>query len=116
MVGLALGEANEIATQRFSGDSLLAFAYLVVPGSIIAYIAFAWLLANAPISTVSTYAYVNPLVAVLLGWALRLRDRSHPPGSPPAPPPYSPPSPSSSATHTAPLKRRTERRQLTLPL
>jgi drug/metabolite transporter (DMT)-like permease len=70
LAAIVLGEANEIATHRFSGDSLLAFAYLVIPGSIIAYIAFAWLLANAPISTVSTYAYVNPLVAVLLGWAL----------------------------------------------
>jgi drug/metabolite transporter (DMT)-like permease len=59
-----------VATHRFSLGSLLAFAYLVVPGSIVAYIAFVWLLANAPISTVSTYAYVNPLVAVFLGWAL----------------------------------------------
>jgi drug/metabolite transporter (DMT)-like permease len=70
LAGTALGETDELATQRFSLDSLLAFAYLVVPGSIIAYIAFVWLLANAPISTVSTYAYVNPLVAVFLGWAL----------------------------------------------
>ena len=70
LAGIALGEADEIATQPFSLNSLLAFAYLVVPGSIIAYIAFAWLLANAPISTVSTSAYINPLVAILLGWAL----------------------------------------------
>jgi drug/metabolite transporter (DMT)-like permease len=70
LAGIALGETSEIAAHRFSSDSLLAFAYLVVPGSIVAYIAFAWLLANAPISTVSTYAYVNPLVAVVLGWAL----------------------------------------------
>jgi drug/metabolite transporter (DMT)-like permease len=70
VAGIALGETGEIAPQRFSLNSLLAFAYLVVPGSIIAYIAFAWLLANAPISTVSTYAYVNPVVAIFLGWAL----------------------------------------------
>jgi drug/metabolite transporter (DMT)-like permease len=70
VAGVALGEADEVATERFSGDSMLAFAYLVVPGSILAYMAFVWLLANAPISTVSTYAYVNPVVAVLLGWAL----------------------------------------------
>jgi drug/metabolite transporter (DMT)-like permease len=68
--GVALGEIDEIATDRFSTDSLLAFAYLVVPGSILAYMAFVWLLANAPITTVSTYAYVNPVVAVFLGWAL----------------------------------------------
>jgi drug/metabolite transporter (DMT)-like permease len=70
VAGVALGETGEIATERFSTDSLLAFAYLVVPGSIVAYMAFVWLLANAPITTVSTYAYVNPVVAVLLGWAL----------------------------------------------
>jgi drug/metabolite transporter (DMT)-like permease len=70
VAGIALGEMSEVVSQRVSRDSLLAFAYLVVPGSIVAYVAFVWLLANAPISTVSTYAYVNPLVAVFLGWAL----------------------------------------------
>jgi drug/metabolite transporter (DMT)-like permease len=70
VAGIALGETGEIAVERFSADSLLAFAYLVVPGSILAYMAFVWLLANAPITTVSTYAYVNPVVAVLVGWAL----------------------------------------------
>jgi len=51
-------------------ESLAAFAYLVGPGSLVAYAAFVWLLANVPISTVSTYAYVNPVVAVVVGWAL----------------------------------------------
>jgi drug/metabolite transporter (DMT)-like permease len=53
---------------RFSLESLAAFAYLVGPGSLLAYSAFVWLLEHAPISIVSTYAYVNPLVAVFLGW------------------------------------------------
>ncbi len=70
VAGVALGETDDVATERFSADSLLAFAYLVVPGSILAYMAFVWLLANAPITTVATYAYVNPVVAVFLGWAL----------------------------------------------
>jgi len=70
LAGVAIGETGELASERFSQDSLLAFAYLVVPGSILAYIAFVWLLANAPISLVATYAYVNPVVAVALGWAL----------------------------------------------
>ena len=56
--------------QRVSTKSLLAFAYLVVAGSLVAFTAYAWLLQNVPISKVATYAYVNPLVAVLLGWAL----------------------------------------------
>ncbi|HEV3378804.1 MAG TPA: EamA family transporter [Thermoleophilaceae bacterium] len=68
--GLALGEAGDLRPAAFSTDSLLAFAYLVVPGSIVAYSAFTWLLRNAPITTVSTYAYVNPVVAVAAGWAL----------------------------------------------
>lgn len=70
IAGLALGEGSELRADRFSLDSLAAFAYLVGPGSLLAYSAFVWLLENAPISIVSTYAYVNPLVAVFLGWAL----------------------------------------------
>ena len=42
----------------------------MVAGSLVAFTAYAWLLQNVPISKVATYAYVNPLVAVLLGWAL----------------------------------------------
>ena len=68
--GLAFGEAGDLRPAAFSTDSLLAFAYLVGPGSIVAYSAFTWLLRNAPITTVSTYAYVNPVVAVAAGWAL----------------------------------------------
>jgi EamA domain-containing membrane protein RarD len=40
------------------------------PGAVLAYAAFVWLLTNASVSTVSTYAYVNPSVALLLGWML----------------------------------------------
>jgi drug/metabolite transporter (DMT)-like permease len=68
--GAALGEIPDLRPSAFSWDSLLAFAYLVVPGSLLAYSAFVWLLANARISTVATYAYVNPVVAVVVGWAL----------------------------------------------
>jgi drug/metabolite transporter (DMT)-like permease len=70
IIGALAGELDELRPERFSTDSLLAFAYLVGPGSLLAYAAFVWLLANVPISTVSTYAYVNPVVAVALGWAL----------------------------------------------
>jgi drug/metabolite transporter (DMT)-like permease len=69
-VGLAAGEGDAVHFERFSGASVAAFAYLVGPGSLVAYSAFVWLLGNAPLSLVSTYAYVNPLVAVFLGWAL----------------------------------------------
>ncbi len=52
---------------QVSADSWLALAYLIVFGSMIGFASYAWLLQNAPISVVATYAYVNPLVAVFLG-------------------------------------------------
>jgi drug/metabolite transporter (DMT)-like permease len=53
-----------------SPASLGAFGFLVVFGSLVAFTAYGWLLRNAPSSLVSTYAYVNPAVAVFLGWLL----------------------------------------------
>lgn len=69
-VGLARGEGAEFAIPSFSTSSIVALAYLIVFGSIVAFTAYAWLLQNAPISQVSTYAYVNPTIAIFLGWAL----------------------------------------------
>ncbi|WP_283139689.1 EamA family transporter [Rhizohabitans arisaemae] len=63
--GLIFGERLNLA--EFSTASWLGLAYLVVFGSLIAFTSYVWLLENAPISLVSTYAYVNPAVAVLLG-------------------------------------------------
>jgi drug/metabolite transporter (DMT)-like permease len=70
VAGMATGELAELSLETFSLESVAAFAYLIGPGSLLAYSAFVWLLEHVPISTVSTYAYVNPLVAVVLGWAL----------------------------------------------
>jgi drug/metabolite transporter (DMT)-like permease len=70
VVGLALGESGEVDLGAFSTRSLIALAYLVVFGSWLAYTAYAWLLQNAPISKVSTYAYVNPVVAIILGFLI----------------------------------------------
>lgn len=70
VLGVAAGELSRLHADELSLESVLAFAYLVGPGSLLAYTAFVWLLENAPISTVSTYAYVNPVVAVVLGWAV----------------------------------------------
>ena len=67
VVGLLVGEAGDVDPAAFSPDSLLAFAYLITIGSLLAFTAYTWLLKNAPISTVTTYAYVNPVIAVLLG-------------------------------------------------
>jgi drug/metabolite transporter (DMT)-like permease len=67
---LAAGEPGDLHLADTSAKSLLALAYLIGPGSWVAYTSYVWLLQNAPISQVATYAYVNPLVAVLLGWAI----------------------------------------------
>ncbi|MBM7516169.1 EamA family transporter [Nocardioides nitrophenolicus] len=67
-LGLVLGESP--TPLAYDARAWLAWAYLVVIGSMVAFTAYVWLLSNAPISLVATYAYVNPVVAVLLGWAI----------------------------------------------
>jgi drug/metabolite transporter (DMT)-like permease len=69
IVGVASGELGRIDVESFSRSSLIALAYLIVFGAIIAFSAYSWLVQNAPPAIVSTYAYVNPAIAVLLGWA-----------------------------------------------
>jgi drug/metabolite transporter (DMT)-like permease len=54
-----------------SATSILGWVYLVIFGSVIGYTAYTWLLANAPLGLVSTYAYVNPVIALLLGVLFR---------------------------------------------
>lgn len=78
LAGIAAGEGSRVEFDELSVESLAAFAYLVGPGSLLAYSAFVWLLDNAAISTVSTYAYVNPLVAVVLGWAILSEEITEP--------------------------------------
>jgi drug/metabolite transporter (DMT)-like permease len=70
LVGLAAGEASDVDPEAFSTRSVTAFAYLVVFGSWLAFTAYAWLLQNAAISRVATYAYVNPVVAIVLGFLI----------------------------------------------
>lgn len=64
-VGFASGERFDVGA--VSGRSWLALAALIVFGSIVAYSCYVWLLTVAPTELVSTYAYVNPVIAVLLG-------------------------------------------------
>jgi drug/metabolite transporter (DMT)-like permease len=68
VAGLIGGEAGRLDVSGFSTESIVAFGYLVVFGSIVAFSAYTWLLQHVEISRVSTYAYVNPMIAVLLGW------------------------------------------------
>ncbi|MDH6575397.1 EamA family transporter [Kitasatospora sp. MAP5-34] len=62
------GEPQAVDLSAISTSSWLALAYLVVFGSLVAFTAYAWLLQSAPLPLVATYAYVNPVVAVFLGW------------------------------------------------
>jgi drug/metabolite transporter (DMT)-like permease len=69
IVGLAGGEGSRLDLAAVSSRSLLSLAYLIVFGSLLGFSAYVWLLRATTPARVSTYAYVNPLVAVLLGWA-----------------------------------------------
>jgi drug/metabolite transporter (DMT)-like permease len=65
LIGLVLGEWNGL---HFSSRSFGAFAYLIVFGSIVAYGSYTYAVQKLPLSLVSTYSYINPIIAVLLGW------------------------------------------------
>jgi len=67
LLSLATGELGRVHWQGISRTSWLALLYLIVFGSLIGFSAYVWLLRSAPLSLVSTYAYVNPVVAVVLG-------------------------------------------------
>jgi drug/metabolite transporter (DMT)-like permease len=66
-IALVLGELGQA---DWTSDAMLALGYLIVIGSFVGFTAYVWLLRVAPISLVSTYAYVNPVVAVVLGWLI----------------------------------------------
>lgn len=69
-LGTATGEWTTIRPGGFGLGAWLGFGYLVVFGSLVAFTAYSWLLKHAAPARVATYAYVNPVVAVLLGWAV----------------------------------------------
>ena len=64
VAGAARGELGDLHP---TADALGAIAYLVVVGTLVGFVAYVWLLRNAPTSLVATYAYVNPVIAVALG-------------------------------------------------
>jgi drug/metabolite transporter (DMT)-like permease len=70
LAGALMGELGAMHLATVSLRSLLALCYLTVVGSIVAFNAFTYLLERVPASRLSTYAYVNPVVAVILGWLL----------------------------------------------
>jgi drug/metabolite transporter (DMT)-like permease len=67
VVGTLAGEWPQVHLRSISLGSLLGLVYLIVFGSLVGFVSYSWLLRHAPISLVSTYAYVNPVVAIFLG-------------------------------------------------
>jgi drug/metabolite transporter (DMT)-like permease len=67
LVGVTIGELRTI---HFSGRSLSAITYLIVFGSIVAYGSYTYAIQKLPLSLVSMYSYINPVIAVILGWAI----------------------------------------------
>jgi drug/metabolite transporter (DMT)-like permease len=68
--GMVTGEAARLDVAAVSLKSLLALGYLAVAGSLVAYSAYFWLLNRFPPTLIATHTYVNPLVALVLGWAI----------------------------------------------
>jgi len=62
------GEATSVHLETITANSIIAFVYLTIIGSLIAFTAYAWVLRRAPLPLIATYAFVNPIVAVVLGW------------------------------------------------
>lgn len=70
VLALITGDIFRVRLSEVTPVSLAAVGYLIVVGSLVGYTAYIWLLRVAPISLVATYAYVNPVVAVFLGWLI----------------------------------------------
>ncbi|MET0393672.1 MAG: EamA family transporter [Chitinophagaceae bacterium] len=70
LAGFIAGEHHRVVWAAVSWQSILAVVYLIVFGSLVGYLSYIWLLGVRPPSLVGTYAYVNPVVAVFLGWLI----------------------------------------------
>ncbi len=70
LMGVFQGEISQINVDAISLKSVLSMLYLSIIGSVVAFTAYIWLLKVVPPARVATYAYVNPVIAVFLGWAL----------------------------------------------
>ena len=70
VVGLVCGEWSTFDPAAVTSQSVVALGYLLIFGSLLGFTAYSWLLKNAQPSMVATYAYVNPVIAVFLGWSI----------------------------------------------
>jgi len=70
ILAVVSGDIVRLRLEDVTPTSVAAVGYLIVVGSLVGFTAYVWLLRVAPISLVSTYAYVNPIIAVFLGWLI----------------------------------------------
>jgi len=70
LIGIALGELDRFSFANITTTSVIAVSYLVIAGALVGFSAYLWLMRVSAPSRVATHAYVNPIVAVLLGWAV----------------------------------------------
>lgn len=70
LIGVLTGEVGRVTADSLTGAAVLAFLYLLILSSLIAFVAYTWLLRHVSAALVGTYAYVNPAVAVVVGWLL----------------------------------------------
>jgi drug/metabolite transporter (DMT)-like permease len=70
LIGVLSGEVESLTAKAFTPEAVFAFFYLLIVGSLIGYIAYTWLLQHVRATLAGTYAYVNPAVALLVGWLL----------------------------------------------
>jgi len=70
LLSVIAGEPSRISAASFTWQAIAAMLYLAVFGSIVAFSAYSWLMRVAEPAKIATYAYVNPVIAMLLGWAL----------------------------------------------
>jgi drug/metabolite transporter (DMT)-like permease len=70
VVSASIGDARHFTPAQLNLRVIVSMAYLILGASILAFTAYVWLLAHEPATHVSSYAYVNPVIAVLLGWSL----------------------------------------------
>ena len=67
---LAVGDFRHLQMSHVNGPVIFSMTYLILGASILAFTAYVWLLGHEPSTRVASYAYVNPVIAVLLGWSL----------------------------------------------
>jgi len=70
LIGVVTGEVEQVTAEQLTAGAVFAFVYLLVVSSLVAFLAYIWLLQHVSATLAGTYAYVNPAVAVLVGWLL----------------------------------------------